>query len=96
MYVAKVSVRKFVVSLLVRRVLVIDTEMPLAVLDETMLPDELVLCLARGLMLAPGIAVVFHQVPSPNELLRMREPALVQLQRHGGTWDHTLVMFCSD
>jgi hypothetical protein len=35
-------------------------------------------------------------VPSPNELLRMREPALVQLQRHGGTWDRTLVIFCSD
>jgi hypothetical protein len=60
-----------------------------------MLPDELVLCLARGLMLAPGIAAVFHQVPFPNELLRMHDPTLGNFSTMV-TCDHTLVICCSN
>jgi len=78
MDVAEIAVGEFVAALDVRRLLLVDAEMPARIFGHAVLGDEAVLLLRRRLMLAPVVALVKHRLALADQLLRMREGALVE------------------
>ncbi len=81
MDVAEIAVGKLVAGLGVRGLLLVDAEMPPGVFGEAVLLDEAVLLLGGGLVLAPVVALAEHGLALGDELLRLLEGALVELDR---------------
>src|SRR3954468_5447675 len=81
MNVHEVAVRKLVSALRLFAFLLIDPEMPLAVLRDAVLFNELILRGGRRLVLAPVVSLVEHCVAGLDQLLRVRVSLLVQLHR---------------
>ena len=77
MYVFEVAIGKFVSSFGVLGVALVDCQMPLCVLAEAMLPNELVLELGRRPMPAPRALSIRDEVPLFNELHAKGESVFV-------------------
>ena len=72
MNVHEVAVRKLVSALRLFVFLLIDSEMPLAVLRDPVLFNDLLLRGGRRLVLAPVVSLVEHCVGGLDQLLRAR------------------------
>ena len=83
-HVLEVAVGELVVPLRVLGRLVVDAEMPLAVLAVAVLFDEPVLLRGRRLVLAPIVAFVEDHVPFPDQLLCVVVCPVAEFHRHGG------------
>src|SRR2546423_2619042 len=81
----EIAVRELVASLAVRGFLVIHAEVPLPVLVDSVLGEELVLLPGRGLMLAPRISLVEDDLPILDQSARLVVAGLVQLDCHGSS-----------
>jgi len=75
----EVAIRELVTTLVVVRQLVVFAQVPLAKLRDAVFPDELIFRRARGLMLAPVVALIEHALPFLDELLGVLERALDQV-----------------
>jgi hypothetical protein len=77
MDVFEVAIGKFVSLFGVLGIALVDCQMPLCVLAEAMLPNELVLELGRRPMLAPRAFSIRDEVPLFNELYAKGESVFV-------------------
>ena len=91
MNVCEVAIGKFVSSFGVLSIALVDCQMPLRVLAEAMLSNELVLELGGRPMLAPRAFSIRDEVPLFNELHSKGESVFVKLEatvrlskRHAG------------
>jgi hypothetical protein len=55
---------------------IVDSQVPPAVLDKPVAPDELVFLLRAGLMLAPRVALIGDELPFAYQSCRERECCL--------------------
>src|SRR3989442_15981878 len=81
----EVAVGKLVALLGVIRLTVVDSEVPLPVLGESVCLDEGVLLSRRWLMLAPGITLVPDGFAGVDQSLRVLHAGSVELYRHPST-----------
>ena len=79
----EISIRKLVPLLGVFTLLVVDSQMPLAILGETVCGDEVVFFLGRWLVFAPRIPIIDYSLSPGDESLGMLECFLVQFHCHG-------------
>jgi hypothetical protein len=78
----EVAVGEFIPSLGVLIFFVVDPEVPLAVLEKTVLLDELILFLCRWLMLTPRVPIVDNDLSVGHKLFGVVEPTVVQFDCH--------------
>src|SRR6267142_498306 len=82
MDIFKVAVRKFIMSLGILRLVVVDSQVPAAIFHKAMLANELVLLLRRGSVLAPCIPFIGYKVPIGDEFFRVIKGSVVQFYWH--------------
>jgi hypothetical protein len=75
---------ELVVALGLRVALVVDAEVPVRVLAETVLLEEAILVLCRRPVLAPGVSVDEHRLLRLDQTLRVVICLLVQRHCHDG------------
>src|SRR4051794_15103159 len=78
----EIAVGELVATLPLRIYFIVDPKMPLGVLGDGVLFDEVVLLLRRGLVLAPCVALVDDVLARHDQIPSVAERPLVQFDRH--------------
>src|SRR5580658_4824347 len=81
----EVTIRKLIPLLRLLWFLVVDCQMPVAVLAEALPLDEFVLLRCGRLIRAPRVTVVMYHFPLFHQFFRATECLLVEFQRHALT-----------